>query len=506
MRPLTPEEQLVIDRMVGDRDFRIALIRKSLFWFFHFYFQNYVKHQTGDFQRQIFQVLSDQDKQNIVITAFRGSGKSTIVTLAYVIWSILGEQDKKFPLILGHTQPKAQNHLLAIKHEFENNALLRADLGPFKEENNQWGATALILPQYGAKIAIGSTEQSVRGIRHYEHRPDVIICDDIEDMNSVRTQENRDKLFEWLTSDVLPAGDKDTRMIFVGTPLHEDSLLKRLEKLFERDGSKNAFRRYPIVDVLGRPIWPGKFPTIADVEAEKAKCFSDRAWQREYLLKIVPPDDQIIKRESIRYYKDLPSTSFRQVALMIDPARSLNATADYTAMVAGRMYGVGKDRVIYILPNPVNARLNTEQLIGKVKLLSQTLATNASPLRVYVEDVAFQGIIADLLKGAGINAKPYPIKGQTKEGRLEAVGALIEVGKVLFPEHGAEPLIEQMLGFGSEKHDDLVDACTMLVFQLLENTKNYPSVMWVSGGNSPPRPGTNDWMTTMRGWRTVSRM
>ena len=125
------------------------------------------------------------------------------------------------------------------------------------------------MPLYDAKISIGSTEQSIRGIRHYQHRPDVIICDDIEDMDSVRTQESRDKLFDWLTSDVLPAGDRDTRMIFVGTPLHEDSLLKRLEKIFEKGSARNVFRQYPILDETGIPLWPGKFATAEDMQAEK---------------------------------------------------------------------------------------------------------------------------------------------------------------------------------------------------------------------------------------------
>src|SRR5665213_1112159 len=133
MDPIPPDTELIIERMIKDQSFRLAMVRKSLFWFTHFYFGNtYVKYPTADFQREIFQLLENGENQNLVITAFRGSAKSTIVTMAYVIWSILGEQQKKFPIILGNTQAKAQTHLLAIKHEFEQNELLRADLGPFK--------------------------------------------------------------------------------------------------------------------------------------------------------------------------------------------------------------------------------------------------------------------------------------------------------------------------------------------------------------------------------------
>lgn len=469
--------------MIRDKNFRLVMVRDSLFWFTHFYFGGtYVKYPTADFQREIFQLLEDAKHQNIVITAFRGSAKSTIVTMAYVIWSILGKQQKKFPIILGSTQAKAQTHLLAIKHEFEQNELLRADLGPFREENNQWGALSLILPQYDAKISIGSVEQSIRGLRHYEHRPDVIVCDDLEDMESVRTQESRDKLFEWLTSDVLPAGDKDTRMLFIGTPLHEDSLLRRLEKQFEVGNPRNVFRRYPILDENGKPLWPGKFATDADIQAEREKCLNERAWLREYMLKIVSPDDQLVKREWIKYYADFPNgpdAKFRQITLGIDPARSQSASADYTAMVGARIYGVGTERTIYVLPNPVNAKLTTEQILSKVEMLMLTYGAGGKTVRVYVEDVNFQGILAEMLVGKGIRAKLFPLKGKSKEDRLEAIVRLIEVGKIRFPEKGAEKLIEQILGFGSEKHDDLVDAFTMMVLQSLEDTKKYAQILWI---------------------------
>jgi hypothetical protein len=38
---------------------------------------------------------------------------------------------------------------------------------------------------------------------------------------------------------------------------------------------------------------------------------------------------------------------------------------------------------------------------------------------------------------------------------------------VKFPRKGAEQLITQLLGFGSEKHDDAVDALVYLIFRAL---------------------------------------
>ena len=474
------KEEYIIDRMIKDRTFRIAMVKKSHFWFFHYYFgRKYAKYATADFQREIFNITENPDLQNIIITAFRGSAKSTIITLSYVIWSIVGVKQKKFAVILGHTQLNTQIHLNAIKKELEENDQFRRDFGPFKEEIDQNGTQSILLPQYGANISTRSIGQNIRGIKHFQHRPDLIIADDLEDSDSVRTQENRDKMFDWLTGDVIPAGDRNTQLIFIGTPLHNDSILMRLEKIFQDGDPKNIFRKFPIVDENNLPLWPGKFKTQKDIDDEKTKCFNELAWQREYLLRIVDNDYQIIKREHIHYYEKLPTEPPRFSALSIDPARSQKITADYTAMVAGKLYGFEKNRRLYIMPNPVNERLTTDQIISKAKSISYGLGNN-SYARVYVEDVNFQGIFTDLLKGEGIPAKPFPVRGWSKEDRLSAVASLIELGHIIFPYKGSEKLVEQILGFGKENHDDLVDSLTMLILQMFEDSKHTPSIRVIS--------------------------
>ncbi len=462
-----------------DKSFRVAMVRKSHFWFFHYYFgRDYVKYQTAEYQREIFQLTEDSNIQNLVITAFRGSAKSTIITLSYIIWSIVGEQQKKFPLILGKTQLKAQNHLMNIKKELEQNDELRRDLGPFKEESNQWGAQSLILFQYGARISIGSVEQSIRGIRHNQHRPDVIVCDDLEDSESVKTQESRDKLFEWLTGDVLPAGDKNTRMIFIGTPLHQDSLLMRLKGIFKDGDPKSVFRQYPIVDENNIPLWSGKFPYEEDIEMEKAKCFNLLAWQREYLLQIVEREDQVIQRGWIQYYDVLPPDNFHTYrAVGIDLAISLKDSADYTAMVPALVQGRGQNLRIYILPNIVNKRLTSLETIEQAKMVSSVL----NRPKLFVETNGYQASIIEHLKKENCNVVGVRSVGD-KYDRLSAVSFLIESGQVLFPKTGVDQLINQLTGFGSERHDDLADAFSILLSKVIENSHRS-----VSFGVFPPR-------------------
>ncbi len=45
---------------------------------------------------------------------------------------------------------------------------------------------------------------------------------------------------------------------------------------------------------------------------------------------------------------------------------------------------------------------------------------------------------------------------------------MFEEGRVLFPKIGCHELIAQLTGFGKEKHDDLVDAITIVVTELVK--------------------------------------
>jgi len=472
----------LLERILNDRKLRTTIVRDSFEWFFTIYFHRYMKYETAPFHGEMFRIAEDDSIKLAVIAAFRGSAKSTIITTAYVLWAILGRQQKKYIPILSQTEQKSRQHLINIKRELEENELLRKDLGPFQEERNQWGSQSLFIPKFKAQIRIGSIEQNIRGSRQSEFRPDLIILDDAEDTNSVKTQEGRDKTFDWFTGEIVPSGDKSTRYIVIGNLLHEDSLLKRLQQKIESGAANGVYREYPIVDENERPLWPGKFPTLDDVEEEKKKVMNPIAWAREYMLKIVPDDDQPIRREWIATYKDLPPLNFHGYhATGIDLAISKSASADFTAMVSARVVGQGKDLRVYILPNPVNQRLTSSETLQRAKEVALPLSEH----RFFVEDVGYQGSFVELLRNENYSAIGVKVHGQDKYSRLRYVSFLVQDKKVLFPEVGAEKLVTNLIGFGIEKHDDLADAFSILLSQILEENRSGNRAMAISCNTDP---------------------
>lgn len=484
------EEFNLYDQFIKEPKLRRAIGRKSHFWFFHLYLSRYVTFETAPFHKEMFAVTENNFIKNAVIVAFRGSGKSTIMTLSYPIWAMVGKPNCKFILIISQTQEQARLILTNIKQELETNDLLIKDFGPFDETTDEWRANSLVIPQYGCRISAVSTGESIRGLRHRENRPDLIICDDIEDLSSVKTKEGRDKTFNWFTGEVIPAGHQTTKTIVVGNLLHEDSLIMRLKKLIDDKHFSGIFRSYPLLGLDDSIAWPGKYPDQNSIDEEKIKTGSIVSWQREYLLKIVPAEDQIVRPEWIHYYNELPdikNSDYRFVATGIDLAISEESTANYTAMVSARVYGTRQDMVIYILPNPVNKRLTFPQTIETAKNLSRGLGAGYIT-KLFIEQVGYQKALIDELTKEEYPAEGVQVTGQNKRERLSLTTHLVQQGRVLFPKQGAEILINQLLNFGVEKYDDLADAFSLLVIKIIEINSKQPHIRFYSPHDSKPLP------------------
>jgi len=469
-------------KIVKDSALRIKAVFESHFMFFHVYFSHYIQYDTADFQKEMFGLTENPAVKNIVIVAFRGSGKSTIMNMSLPIWAIMGKPQCKYVLIVGLTQEQAKQHLKNIKQELETNTTLKKDLGPF-EEIDEWSAYTLVIPKYGARISAVSTEQSVRGTRHGAYRPDLIICDDVEDMNAVKTLENRDKVDDFITSEIIPAGTTKTRMVVIGNLLHEDSFIMRLKNRINKKEFDGVFRMYPLLDENENCLWRGKFPDKESIENEKQRIGKETSWQREYMLKIVDDKDRIIFPKWIKKYSELPPDTmkkpqFRKTMTGVDLAIRTHDKADYTAMVSAKVFGYKENMVIYILPNPINSKITFKETLDTAKSIHDTCTS-----LMIVEDVAYQHAAVQQLKDMGCSVEGYLPRGD-KRSRLSLVSHFFERGQILFPEQGCEKLIEQLLNFGSERHDDLVDALVMLISYASEEIENHFFMGFISQDDS----------------------
>lgn len=479
-------DDALVNKMMKDRLIRTSITKDSFLYFFHFYYAHYVKYETADFQKEIIHQVEKSAVENLYVVAFRGSGKSTMITTAYPLWAILGKQQKKFCIIFCQTKAQAKQHMMNIRTELEKNDVLKKDLGPFQEESDEWGSQSLVFNKHGARITVASSDQSIRGLRHNEHRPDLIICDDVEDVQSTKTREGREKTYNWLRGEVIPAGDRNTRLIIVGNLLHEDSLLMRIKAEIKDNKTHGVFKQYPLLDNEENCLWPGKYPSAVEIEEEKMNIASEVSWQREYLLRIIPSDDQVIYPEWFQYYDELPSTeykAFRGTYAGVDLAISTADSADYTTIVSARVYGRAEKIKIYILPNPTMEKINFPAQVELMKNFRNTQMKGQMD-KLFVESVAYQEALPQMLEVHGVKAEAIKPKGD-KRTRLALTSTSIKSGVVKFPRQGCERLIQQLVGFGVEKHDDLADAFSLLVNSTMDEHANESTwIMAFLGGSN----------------------
>lgn len=487
------QDKEIIEKIKTDQVFRKALTQKSFYWFFHTYFYKYASIPSADFQKEMFRIIEDPRIKTAAIVAFRGSGKSTISTLAYPIWSMLGLPQKKFILLISQTQQLARQKLANIRQEFEHNDVLIKDFGPFSEVSDEWRANSLVVSQYGVRITAISANESIRGLLHMQYRPDLIIADDVEDLESVKTKESRDKIWDWLNGELVPIGDSNTKMVVVGNLLHEDSLMMRLKQEITSGKMRGVYRSYPLMK-NGYVLWRAKFPTQNEIKELRSKVPSESAWSREYLLTIIADEDRIVQRDWIRHYDTLPDNLFRKawfIAVGVDLAISEKDGADYTSLIPAIATDFGRELVIYILPFIINKRLSFPETIQEIKALSDQIYMmyKRQPV-VFVENAGYQMSVVQQLTIEHVFAEKSDINGQDKRTRLNVATPYLKAGKVLFPKYGADDLVNQLINFGIEKHDDLADAFSILISEVIK--RDQPTSEPSDNPPKPPRPVYRD--------------
>ena len=228
-RELTEEERQAL----------IKICSKDLYLFAIRYFPHYLKRPSSRFHKWLYNTLSREinktnrrDGMKKAVAAPRGGAKSTIISAILPIWCICYNK-KQFIIILSNTISQATDFLADIKRELQVNTALARDFPHAVGKGKVWRSDEIITSNDVKVLALGTGSQ-IRGRRFGIHRPDLILGDDIEDSDMVRSKAQREFIrYTWFDKDVQFVGSEKgskgtTDFLIVGTVLGKESLLEAI--------------------------------------------------------------------------------------------------------------------------------------------------------------------------------------------------------------------------------------------------------------------------------------
>lgn len=285
-----------------------------------------------------------QPKDNLNEIIPRGFSKTTLMK-GLDLYELL-TVSSTFAVYISASAPHAEAQLLDIKAELEGNDLIREAYGdqvPTRSEPEKWSGKELQLRNGAILVAKGRGGQ-VRGLTRQGKRPNLIIMDDIEDEDSIATEIQRQKTTNWFYGSVVPAGQimegavgedwaqEPLRIINLGTLLGPECLVTNLNRNDDFSTIRFGARVAP-----GVMLWPYKMSErlYEHKRAQYQRSGSLSHFVKEYDSEIRVSEEAIFPE--IFHYVPVARSDLAQVATMLDPAISEEATADEAAIVvAGR--------------------------------------------------------------------------------------------------------------------------------------------------------------------------
>ena len=448
-----------------------------------------MKNRDPETEREA--MLSDKGTRS-AIAAPRGHAKSTVMSLQNVLHAALYGY-KRYILLISDTEAQAVGFLDAIKNELETNERILSDFG--EQAGKVWKTGSIVLANSCRIDAVGSG-QKLRGRRNYERRPDLILCDDIENDEGVRTAEQRQKTADWFWKAVCKSGDRYTDILVIGTILHHDSLLSNL---LENPGFQS--RKYRAV--LSEPpsplwqTWENLATDLADPDREQtAHAFffkhrkemltgakvlwpeklsyydlrlmrlteGEAAFNSEMQNQPIDPAACLFSAQWFRYY-DPAATDFRSPGFRFygycDPSLGRTATSDYSAIVT---LAADEDSGLAYVYDADIQRRHPDKIISDILDKERQLRREVG--RGYTlfgaETNQFQWFLKETLARESARQGLYlPIQGvratEDKTMRVESLQPDVKNGYILF-RRDQTLLLHQLSQFPLGAHDDGPDA------------------------------------------------
>lgn len=488
---------------------RRYLAEQSLEAFARLYFRELAEppqfHRDAYAQLDCVAAASRQNQRGSKLAVFwpRGHSKTTIYSKIVPLAAAL-QGWSRLTVLLANNQTAAERLLANIKEELETNILLREDYGD--QRGRVWSAQRIELANGSIITAFGRGSGALRGVQR-KQRPRLVIADDIEDDQSVRSATETDAARHWWQKAVLGVGDNvsfTTSFIFVGTLLAQESLATTILNSPDFSVSvRRAIERWPDRtdlwdgwrNVTVSLASQGKAPTTPETDEFYQTYKSDLErgavllWPRPdalwHLMRYrLAAGDAAFACEfqndptgaghqplgPMPMLPSLPAGDFFRLAAF-DPTVSGKSSADYPAFVEVCYYPTTDIAVVdYVLAEKADYRSTIVSIVRRIN-------SHKKPLDALIVEAngAFTAIAdalqAELYKYGRTELVTKLVSSGPKTQRIQKIGLLAGVGKLFIVQPAHSELTREWQSWPVSRNDDVLDAISMVI-ELLQK-QNY---------------------------------
>lgn len=518
--PTRASERVEQERELTDEEIRVLvqISAKDLQLFAIRYFPHYLKKPDSKFHKFLYNKLSREFNKSrkvglkLAIAAPRGNSKSSVISAILPIWCAAYKK-KKFIIIISDTAGQAEDFLTDIKLELDTNEKLRRDFPELCERGPIWRVNEIITGN-GVKMMVLGTGSKIRGRKFGVDRPDLILMDDLENADMVRSLVQREFIrYQWFDKDVMFAGGEEgsiTDFIVIGTIIGKDALLTALTDPKEYPNWQSK-RLAAVEEFSDSPLWDEWYKLFTDhfdinreetalaffedhrgemLEGTKVlwpegdpyynlmiwKYTKTSAFMSEKMCSPLDPTKIIVSKEELHWENFATSLQVQEALKHCDFFGALDPSlgkktkrADYSCILTiARIKGTG---FMFVVDINIKKRTVDHQIEDILKLHDKFKYKLFA-----VETNAFQLVIADNLRKLSKRYNIYiPIKDlpsyTDKKMRFEGIVPLIKDGTIIFDvnrynhNHMYRLGMEQIYTFTGEndEHDDAADGLIQCV-------------------------------------------
>lgn len=371
---------------------------------------------TAQFHREAWELYCTDYPQCMVI-APRDHAKSTALTFDYVLAEVLFRRSD-YVIIISSTEEMSQEQLSNISGELhENDDLIRE----FGIRTFLTDAKTEIIVEcddgHRFRILARGAEQKIRGRMWNGKRPNLIVCDDMEDDEQVESKDRRIKFRRWFFRAAKQALAKGGRIRVHGTILHEDSLLSRLRR--NSQWKHLYYKAHEAFDDFSNILWPERW-NEDELRRKRQELIDDNdsaGYSQEFLNDPMDSSDAYLRKEDFIEMSEDDYYTSKVICAAWDFAVSKADSADNTSCTVG---GKDSQNVQHIIDQRVG-KWFADRIIDEMFLVQQAW----HPELQFVEDGVIWKTLSPMVykemqrRDIWINLQPLPsVKDKATRGRI----------------------------------------------------------------------------------------